>query len=103
MYAALLLLRSMPHSCPYYRMAEQGLYGKLTDVQPVNTDYWSKLSTASLASCDGSILQVQQAIQSHQLHSTLSSESVSGNIACMLVAAAGWLVSQLLNQLPAVN
>jgi hypothetical protein len=84
-------------------MAEQGLYGKLTtDVQPVSTDYWSKLSTASLASCDGSILQVQQAIQSHQLHLTLSSYSVSGNIAFVLVAAAGWLV-QLLNQLSAVK
>jgi len=95
----------MPHSCPYYRMAEQGLYGKLTDVQPVSTDYWSKLSTASLASCDGSILQVQQAIQSHQLHLTLCSNSVSGwkHRVRQLVAAAGWLVSQLLNQLSAVK
>jgi hypothetical protein len=52
--AALVLCR-----CPYYRFAEEGLYGKLSSVNSsAAVDYWDQLSTAQLDSCDASFLQV---------------------------------------------
>lgn len=50
--------------CPYYRTAEQGLWGKIPSVSsPADVDYWSKLSGATFdsAKCDSSFLQVWSA------------------------------------------
>lgn len=47
--------------CPYYRFAEQGLYGALGTVDDADTDYFKALANATLASCNGSFLTAASA------------------------------------------
>lgn len=47
--------------CPYYRTAEQGLWGSLPSVSSdTDADYWTDLASATLNKdkCDSSFLQV---------------------------------------------
>lgn len=47
------------YKCPYYRLAEQGLWGELPAVSlPSADEYWDQLPTATLDTCDSSFLQV---------------------------------------------
>jgi hypothetical protein len=50
-----------PYRCPYYRTAEQDLWGRLLDVSsPVETKYWSNLANVAVDSsnCDSTFVQV---------------------------------------------
>ncbi len=46
------------YRCPYYRFADQQLYGNLTGsaLEDTDTEYWGALANATLASCNGTFL-----------------------------------------------
>lgn len=49
------------YRCPYYRTAEQELWGRLLDVSsPEETKYWSSLANVAVDSstCDSTFVQV---------------------------------------------
>lgn len=56
------VLLTVLHRCPYYRTAEQNLYGRLLTVDSdTNTKYWSDLAgaTVDMSQCDSGFIQVQ--------------------------------------------
>ncbi|KAF8064488.1 CHER1 [Scenedesmus sp. PABB004] len=56
---ALPCTRNEQYRCPYYRLVEGGLWGKLAAVNDTAAvAYWDQLPTATLDSCDGSFLAV---------------------------------------------
>lgn len=64
------------HRCPYYRTAEQDLWGRLLDVSsPAETKYWSSLANVAVDSstCDSTFVQVGmwQMTRLHQLVSAM--------------------------------
>lgn len=58
------MLAIVLHRCPYYRTAEQNLYGRLLSVSSdTDTKYWSALAGATLdiSQCDSGFVQVTPA------------------------------------------
>lgn len=52
----MLPCNTRPNRCPYYRFAEDGVYGLLPSVNSTDTEYWGALSGATLTSCNASFL-----------------------------------------------
>ncbi|KAI8472764.1 MAG: plasma-membrane choline transporter-domain-containing protein [Monoraphidium minutum] len=54
--AAAPCTRDTTYRCPYYRFAEEGLYGQLAGVADTDTAYWGALSGAAAAACNATFL-----------------------------------------------